>query len=125
LAKLTKRQLRSLAEGKTVGIAITTNKAGRVTLTARARLGGTPRSVGSAQAQAARAGRVTARLRLNKAALTRIKKAGRLKVTLSARVAGQGQASAKGFTLTSQQGTRKAHRTTKAARGHAGQKDRR
>lgn len=85
---LSAKQRAALARGRTVALRVRVNRAGRVTLTARAKIGGRTRGVGSSSALARRAGAVTLRLRLSRPARRHLTRSGALNVALAVRFAG-------------------------------------
>jgi hypothetical protein len=88
VARLTRAQRVRLAGGRPVMVRVRVNRAGRVSLTARAELGGSMRSVASASKTARNAGTVRLRLKLSRAALRQLTRERRLALRLRVEFAG-------------------------------------
>jgi hypothetical protein len=88
LARLSRAQLARLARGRPVAVRVRVSRAGRVTLTARAKLGRRMRTVDKSAKAARRAGRVKLSLTLSAAARRELGRRGRLNVRLAVRFAG-------------------------------------
>jgi NHL repeat len=88
LRRLSKAQLSKLARGGRVMLPVRVNRAGKVSLTARAMLGDSRRVVAKSSKRAKRAGTVGVPLRLSKAALRELARERRLRVSLSVRFSG-------------------------------------
>ena len=88
VARLSREQRAQLARGRQVLVRVRTNRAGKVRLAARAKLGRRMRTVATASKTARKAGRLMLSVKLSRAALRELTRKGRLKVTLAARFAG-------------------------------------
>jgi DNA-binding beta-propeller fold protein YncE len=88
VARLTREQQAQLARGRSIPLRVRVNRAGKVRLAARAKLGGRMRTVATASKTARKAGNVMLRLKLSRAALRQLTRKGKLKVTLAVKFAG-------------------------------------
>jgi len=88
VARLSRAQLDKLARGRRVAVRVRVNRAGRVSLIARAKLDTRMRVVDRASKSARRAGRVRLGVKLSRAALRELTRDGRLNVRLAVRFAG-------------------------------------
>ena len=88
VARLSRKQQTQLARGRAVLVRVRTNRAGKVRLTARAKLGGRMRTVAAASKTARKAGSLVLSVKLSRAALRDLTRTGTLKVTLAVRFAG-------------------------------------
>lgn len=88
VARLSRAQRSRLANGRRAVLRVRVNRAGRVSVTARATVGGKSRVVGTASTRARRAGRVEVGVRLSSRAQSELARKGRLGVTLAVRFAG-------------------------------------
>jgi hypothetical protein len=88
LARLSPRQRAQLARGRAVMVRVRVNRAGRVSLTARARVGGRMRTVAGAARRARRAGAVRLKLQLSRPALRALARRRTLNVTVAVRFTG-------------------------------------
>jgi hypothetical protein len=86
--RLSRAQLARLAQGRPVGVRVRVNRAGRVRLSARAKLGRRTRTVGGASKRARRAGTVKLTLKLSRSARRELARESRLNVRLAVRFAG-------------------------------------
>jgi DNA-binding beta-propeller fold protein YncE len=88
LARLSREQKAQLARGRRVLVRVRVNRAGKVRLAARAKLGGRMRTVATASKTARKAGSLTLGVKLTRAALRELTRKGKLKVTLAVKFAG-------------------------------------
>jgi hypothetical protein len=88
VARLSRRQQVQLARGRRVLVRVRVNRAGRVSLAARAKLGKRMRMVDSASKTARKAGSLRLGLKLSRAAVRHLARKEKLKVTLAARFTG-------------------------------------
>jgi hypothetical protein len=88
VARLSRRQQAQLASGRRVPLRVRVNRAGRVSLAARAKLGGRMRTVATASKIAREAGSLTLSVKLSRAAVRELARKGKLKVALAVRFAG-------------------------------------
>jgi len=88
VGRLSRKQKARLARGRRVMVRVRTNRAGRLRLAARAKLGTRMRMVDSAAKRARKAGRMRLGLKLSRAALRQLARKQKLKVKLSARFTG-------------------------------------
>jgi hypothetical protein len=88
LSNVTAAQRRALSRGRAIALDAKVSRAGRVSVTMRAKLGKRSRTVASASRSARRAGAVRLTLRLSKAARSQLSKSHRLRVAVSARFTG-------------------------------------
>ena len=88
VARLSRDQQAQLASGRSVPLRVRVNRAGKVRLAARAKLGGRMRTVAAASKTARKAGSVMLRLKLSRAAMRELTRKGKLKVTLAVKFAG-------------------------------------
>jgi hypothetical protein len=88
VARLSRKQRAQLARGRRVLVRVRTNRAGRVRLAARSKLGNRMRTVATASKTARKAGSLTLGVKLSRAALRELTRKGTLKVTLGARFTG-------------------------------------
>jgi hypothetical protein len=88
VARLSRAQRAKLASGRPALLRVRVNRAGKVTLEARAKLGRRMRTVATASKTARGAGSLTLSVKLSRAALRELTRKGKLKVALAARFAG-------------------------------------
>jgi hypothetical protein len=88
MSRLTARQRARLARGLPVTLRVRVNRAGRVSLTARAKLRKRTRTVDKASRRARKAGRVGLMFRLSPAAQAKLRRERRLSLTLAVRFSG-------------------------------------
>jgi len=88
VARLSRKQRAKLAAGDPVMLGVRVNRAGRVSLTAQAKLGGQMRAVAKASKTARKAGTVRLRLKLSKAAQRSLARGRRLALRLHVKFAG-------------------------------------
>jgi hypothetical protein len=88
VARLSRKQRAQLARGHRVQVRVRTNRAGKVRLAARAKLGRRMRTVARASKTARKAGRLRLSLKLSRAALRKLTRERTLKVTLAVRFTG-------------------------------------
>jgi ribosomal protein S14 len=88
VARLSRKQQAQLARGRRVPVRVRVNRAGKVTLAARAKLGRRMRTVARASKTARKAGRLRLGLKLSRAAVRELARKRGLKVTLAARFTG-------------------------------------
>jgi hypothetical protein len=88
VARLSRKQQAQLARGRRVLVRVRTNRAGKVRLAARAKLGRRMRTVATASKTARKAGSVRLSLKLSRAALRELTRKRTLKVTLAVRFTG-------------------------------------
>jgi hypothetical protein len=88
VARLSREQRAQLARGRQVPVRVRVNRAGKVRLTALAKLGGRMRTVAAASKTARKAGSLTLGVKLSRAALRQLTRHGKLKVTLAVKFAG-------------------------------------
>jgi NHL repeat len=88
VARLSRAQRARLAAGRPVMVPVRVSRAGRVSLTARAKLGGRMRAVATASKTASKAGTVRLRLRLSMAARRQLARGRPLALRMSVRFAG-------------------------------------
>jgi hypothetical protein len=94
VARLSRAQQAQLARGRRVPIRVRVNRAGKVRLGARAKLGRRMHTVATASKTARKAGSLTLSVKLSRAALRELTRKGRLKVTLAVRFTGVREAKA-------------------------------
>jgi hypothetical protein len=88
VARLTRKQRAKLAAGRAVMLGVRVNRPGRVSLTARAKLGERMRAVAEASKMARKAGTVRLRLKLSEAAQRSLARGRRLALKLRVKFAG-------------------------------------
>jgi ribosomal protein S14 len=88
VARLSRKQQAQLASGRRVMVRVRVNRAGKVTLAARAKLGRRMRTVARASKTARKAGSLRLGLKLSRAAVRELARKRGLKVTLAARFTG-------------------------------------
>jgi hypothetical protein len=86
--KLSRAQLARLAQGQPIAVRVRVTRAGRVRLTARAKVGKRMRTVAGASKRARRAGTVKLTLKLSRSARRQLARESRLNVRLAVRFAG-------------------------------------
>ena len=99
IKRLSAGQRRLLASGKSAVLRVRVSRAGKVSVSGTARLGGRQRIVTSASKRASKAGTVTLRLRLTKPARSRLQAGHALGVRLTARLAGAAEPQTYSLTL--------------------------
>jgi Tol biopolymer transport system component len=99
LVRPSKAQLSRLATTGRLTLPVRVNRAGRVSLAARAKIGKRTRTVGRESKRAPRAGTVKLALKLSKAARRQLARTGRMKLSLSVRFAGVREAKRLGLNL--------------------------
>jgi hypothetical protein len=99
LVRPSKAQLARLARTGRLTLPVRVNRAGRVSLAARAKIGKRTRTVGGGSKRAPRAGTVKLTLKLSDAARRQLARTGRMKVSLSVRFAGVREAKRLGLNL--------------------------
>jgi NHL repeat len=88
VVRLSNEQRAKLASGRAVTVRVRVNRAGRVSLTARAKVAGTMRAVTTASKTARKAGTVGLRLKLSRAAMRELAREGRLALRMRVAFAG-------------------------------------
>ena len=88
VARLSREQQAQLASGRRVPVRVRVNRAGRVRLVGRAKVGGRMRTVATASNTARRAGSLTLSVKLSRVALRELTRRGKLNVTLAVKFAG-------------------------------------
>jgi DNA-binding beta-propeller fold protein YncE len=88
VARLSREQQVQLANGRRVPVRVRVNRAGKVRLAARAKLGGRMRTVAAASKTARKAGSLMLSVKLSRAAMRELTRKGKLKITLAVRFAG-------------------------------------
>jgi hypothetical protein len=99
LVRPSKAQLARLARTGRLTLPVRVNRAGRVSLAARAKIGKRTRTVGRGSKRAPRAGTVKLTLKLSEAARRQLARTGRMKLSLSVRFAGVREAKRLGLNL--------------------------
>jgi NHL repeat-containing protein len=88
VARLSRKQQAKLARGRRVLVRVRVNRAGKIRLAARAKLGGRMRTVASSSKTARKAGSVRLSLKLSRSARRELARKSKLKVTLAVRFTG-------------------------------------
>jgi NHL repeat len=88
IARLSREDQAKLASGRAALLRVRVNRAGKVRLLGRAKIGGRMRTVAASSKTARKAGALMLRVKLSRAALRQLARTGRLKVTLAVKFAG-------------------------------------